>query len=407
MERPSSPLHRMDGPDDSEQDALGLGAPAIEVPPFDLEKERRAPRTPKTIHLWILLGLGLIAGFALLIQAYFTHPHQEDRPTHLSAGPAGDAPPPLAPLEQALVPPSSKQGLETSPQSVRDLLKNAPGQLPRGHAGVPEDLRRYELDRADTLIAGSKILALNHASSNAIVDSVGSVMTAITKTIPAVEEGLRASRPATPPLPKPEEHLPALHPTLHAPGPLLLEGSSIPCVLLSEVRSDLPGMVVAQVSDDIYDSERGAIKLIPRGARLIGRYDTKLAQGQLRLMASFHRLILPNGQSVLLNKMDSADLGGGAGLEGDVDTHFWARFGQAFLIAGLAKSTEPTNNNTAPSGAASIIGPNAAGQILVETARMNLQANGLIQPTMTIHRGEPFLVMVNHDLALPEIKDAP
>jgi type IV secretory pathway VirB10-like protein len=92
-------------------------------------------------------------------------------------------------------------------------------------------------------------------------------------------------------------------------------------------------------------------------------------------------------------------------LKGDVDTHFWARFGQAFLIAGLARVTEPSNTGTPSTGLAPLIAPNAAGQILIDTSRMNLQAAGALQPTITVQRGETFLIMVNHDLALPEFKD--
>jgi len=167
-------------------------------------------------------------------------------------------------------------------------------------------------------------------------------------------------------------------------------------------------MVVAQVSEDVFDSLHAEDLVIPRGARLIGQYNSHISSGQQRLMASFHRLILPNGTSLDLEKMEGADIGGSAGLKGEVDTHFWARFGQAFLTAGLAHAAAPSASVSAnPGFPASVLGPNAAGQILIDTTRVDLQANGLLQPTLLIHRGDPFVVMVNRDLSLPALPSSP
>ena len=106
--------------------------------------------------------------------------------------------------------------------------------------------------------------------------------------------------------------------------------------------------------------------------------------------------------TVEIEKMEGANADGSSGLKGDVDTHFWARFGQAFLTAGLARAAQPSASaNPGNSYAGSVLGPNAAGQILIDTTRIDLQANGLLQPTLLIHQGDPLVVMVNRDMALP------
>ena len=199
----------------------------------------------------------------------------------------------------------------------------------------------------------------------------------------------------------PRSRTPALYPRPAAASLLLLEGTPIPCVLLTEVRSDLPGMIVAQVSEDVFDSVRAEVRLLPRGTRMIGRYDTQVAGGQQRLLASFHRLILPDASSIDLGRMDAADISGSAGLQDEVDTHFWGRFGQAFLTAGLARAAQNPRGAVTVNGVGGVLpGPDATGQILVDTARTSLQAGVQLAPTLIIRRGFPFQVMVNRDLVL-------
>lgn len=117
---------------------------------------------------------------------------------------------------------------------------------------------------------------------------------------------------------------------------IVLQGTVIPAVLISEINSDLPGSLTAQVTIDVYDSIRGDHLLIPKGSRLIGQYNNDLRLGQERVMAAFRRIILPNGTYVDLQGMGIPDAQGQSGVTGDVNNHFWKMFGPSLFSASLA-----------------------------------------------------------------------
>lgn len=419
------------------QSPAEIPLPDITTKIDEIGMERKVPRQ---MHLWFAAGLGLLACFAALAQGFMNNsPNPPAKPQEMANAPMQDSEPPLTKLQQELAHQRNEDGLNDASSltpgkpkrnkqnkiqlaseniSPSDLMADLPGQLPPGGVRSSDLMQHYENDKARALITGSKMLAVNHSANIAFNLSEltpGNISSQISNLIQSTPKAAKVLGDVLGQVPRPKIAsaspvstsslaLPAISPRPHAPGALVLEGTAIPCVLLSELRSDLPGMVVAQVSEDIFDSLQAEVRVIPRGARLIGHYDNRITNGQQRLMASFHRLILPNGTSLELEKMDGANADGTSGLKGDVDTHFWARFGQAFLTAGLARAIQPSATAAPNTGlGASVLGPNAAGQILIDTNRLDLQANGLLQPTITIHQGDPFVVMVNRDLALPAL----
>jgi type IV secretion system protein VirB10 len=179
---------------------------------------------------------------------------------------------------------------------------------------------------------------------------------------------------------------------------VLQAGSMIPASLITGLRSDLPGQVTAQVTEDVYDSATGKILLIPQGARLIGQYDAQVQFGQTRALLVWNRLIMPNGNSIVLERQPGADTEGYAGLEDEVDNHWGAVFKAAILSTilsvGAEAGTSDSENNLAQAirmGASQSI--NQAGERVVSRS-LN------IQPTITIRPGFPVRVMVTHDLVL-------
>ena len=114
----------------------------------------------------------------------------------------------------------------------------------------------------------------------------------------------------------------------------------IPAALITGLRSDLPGQVTAQVTEDVYDSPTGKILLIPQGARLIGQYDAQIAFGQSRALLVWNRLIMPNGNSIVLERQPGADTEGYAGLEDEVDNHWGMLFKAAILSTLLSVGSE-------------------------------------------------------------------
>jgi len=121
---------------------------------------------------------------------------------------------------------------------------------------------------------------------------------------------------------------------------VLQAGTVIPAALVTGLRSDLPGQITAQVTENVYDTPTGGSLLIPQGARLIGVYDSQVSFGQSRLLLVWTRLILPNGYSIVLERQPGADATGQAGLEDGIDHHWGALFKAALLSTILAVGTE-------------------------------------------------------------------
>jgi type IV secretion system protein VirB10 len=183
----------------------------------------------------------------------------------------------------------------------------------------------------------------------------------------------------------------------------VLAGTIIPAVLITAINSDLPGPVVGQVRENVYDTVSGNYLLIPQGSRLLAHYDSMVAWGQERVLVCWNRLLFPNGDSLPLECAPAADLRGAAGLTDQVDEH-WDRILKAVAVASLlaattqyvAGNTEGVNP-TVPQGWAhgAAGGINQAGQQL--TSR-----NLLVQPTIRVREGFLVNVMVTKDLVLPK-----
>ena len=113
----------------------------------------------------------------------------------------------------------------------------------------------------------------------------------------------------------------------------LMAGTVIAASLVTGLNSDLPGFVIAQVTENIFDSVSGRFLLLPQGSRLIGKYDNVVAFGQERALVIWQRIILPDGSSVVIDSLPATDTGGYAGLADQVDLHTWQ------LLKGIALAT--------------------------------------------------------------------
>ena len=178
---------------------------------------------------------------------------------------------------------------------------------------------------------------------------------------------------------------------------ILQAGAVIPAALITGIRSDLPGQITAQVTENVYDSPTGSLLLIPQGTRIIGQYDDGVTFGQRRVLLVWNRLILPDGRSIVLERLPGADAGGYAGLEDGVDYHWWDLAKAAGLSTLLAVGTELAVSDedrlvrAIRDGAQDTI--NDAGQQII---RRQLQ----VAPTLTIRPGFPVRVIVTRDLVL-------
>src|SRR5437667_23831 len=181
----------------------------------------------------------------------------------------------------------------------------------------------------------------------------------------------------------------------------LRAGTVIPGLLVTGIKSDLPGDLVGQVSRDVYDSRTQRILLIPKGARLIGTYDNQVTAGEGRLLVAWTRLILPDGRSLRLPGLALQDLAGQTGAQGEVDTHWQRVFGKALLLSAIsagAQVSQPQQTSAFALPSAGQVAAGALGQELSNVALEVLRRGMDIPPTITIRPGQPFNVFLNGDL---------
>lgn len=182
------------------------------------------------------------------------------------------------------------------------------------------------------------------------------------------------------------------------PSPNVLQaGAVISAALITGIRSDLPGQITAQVTENIYDSPTGRVLLVPQGTRVVGQYDNNVQFGQSRVLLVWNRLIFPNGRSIVLERQPGADSQGFAGLQDGVDYHWWdlaKAAGLSTLLnvgAELAVDDQDRLLRAIRNGGQDTI--NDAGQQIVRR-----QLN--VAPTLTIRPGFPVRVIVTRDLVL-------
>lgn len=180
-------------------------------------------------------------------------------------------------------------------------------------------------------------------------------------------------------------------------------GSVIPAVMVGGVNSDLPGQLIAQVSQTVYDSVTGRIPLIPQGSKLIGTYDNQVAAGQSRVLVAWNRVIFPNGWSMDLGQMPGADQGGYAGFHDQVNDHFWMMFKNAMLLSLFgagAQLSQPQASGLQNVGAGQTAA-SAVGIQMAELGQMYASRGLSIPPTLQVRPGYRFVVMVTKDMVFP------
>ena len=206
--------------------------------------------------------------------------------------------------------------------------------------------------------------------------------------------------------------------TLHPPASAftVMTGSVIPAVLVSGINSDLPGPILAQVSQNVFDSATGKYLLVPQGSRLIGVYQNASAYGQQRVEIAWQRLIFPNTSSMNLPQMPGADQGGYAGFTDEVNNHYVRTFGTAALMSLISAGQMVGQMATIGSGgtygpygysqpnqwamASQTAGSAASGQF--GSVGQQMIGQGMNRPpTIEIRPGYQFNVMVTEDLVFP------
>lgn len=350
----------------------------------------------------------------------------------------------------ALEPPSFRlaagddQGSEPLARTASEALADAPasyGDVPRLGPPLPGDLGRPILEHQRSMAEEASPSAPGAAPSEA--DSARAAAEAERQRRVAAEEAARASgvivqirgrggaggptSPAAEPEPSGEADATAVPPASAggtpagqarrsefapseagdtnpyllraAPSPWTLSaGTIIPASLVTGLNSDLPGTVIAQVTENVRDSATGRTVLVPQGARLIGSYDSQVAFGQRRALLVWQRIVFPDGSSIRLDNAPATDLSGYAGVRDQVDFHTWR------LLQGIALSTLLGVGTELTYGG----GESDLVRAIRESTQQNAaragdqitQRNLDIQPTLRVRPGSPLRAVIHKDLVL-------
>ena len=183
-------------------------------------------------------------------------------------------------------------------------------------------------------------------------------------------------------------------------------GTIIPGLLISGINSDLPGNVIAQVSENVWDTATGRHVLIPKGTRILGVYDSEVSYGQRRVLLVWNRLVFPNGTTLNIAGTPGSDQAGYSGLSGRVNEHWGTMLKTALFASVFVAGAEMVydNDSTGMSGTnkspGDVAAESVAGSILDMSARiMNRAAD--IQPTITVRPGKKMAIFVQQDVVFP------
>lgn len=327
-------------------------------------------------------GLGLAAGVAivgLLGAVTFWAMNAAELPEAETVGTAAPAP------QAAAVPATAPADVKTPASPVvaqpdpapAPVLANAPAALvgPATNPYASPSLV-FDASAAARQAANAAEVAATPAPGNAINDSgAGGAAAAFASRIGGVGGSPAQARAMT------------------NPSTTVTEGTMIPAILETAINTDVPGFVRAVVSQDVRSFD-GTRVLVPRSSRLVGQYQSGVQQGQKRAYVIWTRLIRPDGASINIAS-PAVGFDGTTGLEGDVNNHFFRRFGSAMLLSvvgGLGA--------IASGGTSVVLG--GAGQ---SAASIAAQQDGQIGPTIRVRMGEPIRVFTARDLDFTSVSE--
>ncbi len=198
---------------------------------------------------------------------------------------------------------------------------------------------------------------------------------------------------------------------------ILQAGTVFPAILQTRLNSDNPGVVMARVTTDVYDSITGQYLLLPKGSKLLGQYNSKVSPGQSRLQVKFLRLIRPDGSSISLPSQPGMNTFGVSGFEDTVNNHWGSIIGAAALMAvfdipNIISQQQMDNRNMASGAGGYSTNYSAGGMQAFSQSTQNIgqqlvQQQMKVQPTLTVHAGYLFSAFVTKDVVMPPYGAAP
>ena len=318
-------------------------------------------------------------------------------------------PPALPPKVPELGPPLPG---DLGPAIVKSQQPVTPTYAPPGHD--PEDARRKEADAA----AASSVFFRSGKSGQ----SAGTVTQAALGTPSAMAAfdplaagpASTAAQPAAPTtVQNRQEQKEAFlkggstetrnsgHLQMPASPYQVMAGTVIAAALVTGIKSDLPGDVIATVTEPVYDTATGKFLLIPQGSRILGRYNSQVSYGQSRVQMVWHRIILPDTSSLTLDNLVGTDPAGYTGVEDEVDRHWGRILAGAALTTLLGVGAELAAPENRQDGNRIIIaGRDSAQDSINQVGQEMTRRNMNVQPTLTARPGLSVRIVANRDLRL-------
>lgn len=177
----------------------------------------------------------------------------------------------------------------------------------------------------------------------------------------------------------------------------VMAGTVIPATLLTGINSDLPGQIIGQVTEPVYDTVTGQTVLIPQGSRIVGRYDSLVAYGQSRALIVWNRIIMPDGTSIRIENLPGVDGRGNAGLKDRVNNHTLRIFSAAALSSLISVGAELSDDeDDRIARALRDATQDGASRASDEIIRRQLA----VQPTITVRPGWRLRILVHQDIIL-------
>ncbi|GBQ48538.1 TrbI/VirB10 family protein [Komagataeibacter sucrofermentans] len=198
------------------------------------------------------------------------------------------------------------------------------------------------------------------------------------------------------------ESTPTTHASLMRGQNLIVgKGTLIPCGTINEINTTLPGLVTCRVSHDVY-SINGKVRLIDKGAVAEGEVTSALQYGQNRIFVNWLRLRNPEGVSIDLLSPGTTPLGG-SGVKGKVNTHFWARFGDAIMVSiitnvGQMMVQAITNLASKPGTTSITTSSDDTNSVVSQVEKIILNQTSNVPPSLYVQQGNMVQIYVARDL---------
>ncbi len=257
--------------------------------------------------------------------------------------------------------------------------------------------QQLEDDRRNALIQSLHADTTVYSRNN---EPPAATLTGAVQKEASVFDKLNASNPSAP---EPENYL--LHTRTTSVSPYEIKaGTVIPSVMIGGINSDLPGQIMAQVAQNVYDTATGQYLLVPQGTKIIGAYDHQVQNGQRRVLVVWNRLIYPDATSVTLGEMAGTDASGYAGFSDKTNTHIWPTMRNALFLSAItagAQLSQPRATRGDFSYSSPQIAAASLGQQMNQLGMQSVSRDLNRPPTLTIRPGYVFNVMVNKDVILP------